>query len=329
MKFEAHLVRSSRPRSLVPHDLPIRLDDEEIAYLCLLRGIHAEIAALTAPQRAAFDLETESAQVADPFYVFKNDYVVVRSELSERYDSVRKGSSFWGRYLHDADAPVDALENFDDGEVILADSSFKYPTQRHAESVYKYASYGRPTDQFLFLYHFLELDFDREVVSRIKALDEDNLHGVGQIIRDLGGGDELSRLQHILREVEPSEVWDHASVLKEHGEVAMRIFYEYGKDASPLKISDDFKVYFLESSLVRPDVFSELKVKNSLNLDFAKNFKQNLQRCVAYWIYRIRCCVAHNKLGEYHLMTRSDMEFMEGFALPLLRSLVKHRMSRV
>lgn len=41
----------------------------------------------------------------------------------------------------------------------------------------------------------------------------------------------------------------------------------------------------------------------------------------AYLIYRVRCSIAHSRIGE-HILTQSDEEFVANVAEPLLKSLL-------
>ncbi|MBB3844317.1 hypothetical protein [Xanthomonas arboricola] len=327
MSLKVLPIRSSRPRPSEPCDIPIRMGGEEIGFLCLLRGLEAQVSAMTQAQSAVLTIESGDIQLSGASYTFVGDYVVISADSIDMYDTARASSSFWGQYLHESDAPVGSLEVFRDDEVIQVDAACILPTERHAESLSKYASYGRPTDRFLFLYHFLELDFDREVVKRIKALDDNNLNGVGQIIREIGSGDEMSRLLHLVRDVPIDELESWASELKNHPRVSKSIFYEYGKDSNPVKLYEDFKCYFIDTTAVRNHIFSDAKVNARPTVDLCKDYNKSIRKCVAYWIYRVRCCVAHNKLGEYHLMSPEDMSFLERFAIPLLRVIVRYRMT--
>lgn len=329
MTFEVNSVRSSRPRPSQPQDIPIKLGEDEIGCLCLLRGLTGEISAFTDAQKAAFEFETSDVQLGSSTYTFRADYVVILKSRWADYGAMKSCSSFWGEYLHEDEAPSESVQQFNGNEIISVDRLCRIPTRRHAESMAKYASYGRPTDRFLFLYHFLELDFDREVVRRIKSLDENNLQGVGKIIRDLGVGDEMSRLVHVLREMPVLDICAAANALKLHGPIAKEIFYEHGKDGNPIKEYADFVSYFLETSAVNEFLISEQKRHKKISLDLSKDFATSMRKCAAYWVYRVRCCVAHNKLGEYHLTSAEDMEFVEGFALPLLKCMVGFRMKQV
>ena len=41
----------------------------------------------------------------------------------------------------------------------------------------------------------------------------------------------------------------------------------------------------------------------------------------AYCIYRVRCCISHNRIGEY-VMSNDDEGFVVEFAEPLLREVL-------
>jgi hypothetical protein len=46
----------------------------------------------------------------------------------------------------------------------------------------------------------------------------------------------------------------------------------------------------------------------------------------AYWVFRVRCCIAHHRIGEY-LLTQLDEEFVVEFAEPLLLGVLRSILS--
>lgn len=61
---------------------------------------------------------------------------------------------------------------------------------------------------------------------------------------------------------------------------------------------------------------------NLLNIVTEDKHSEFILRIVSYWIYRVRCSIAHNKIGEY-LLSWEDEEFLVKFAEPLLLEVLK------
>jgi hypothetical protein len=97
---------------------------------------------------------------------------------------------------------------------------------------------------------------------------------------------------------------------------ANTIFFEFGKDSNPYK--NEWKPFeaFVVSGFTQSNV-SSLR-KNGFTADQYNAF---IIETSAYWIYRVRCCIAHTKIGEY-VMSHEDEEFVARFAEPLLRSIL-------
>lgn len=326
-------VITSRPRTCEPLDVPIFIGGDEVGGLCVLRETRVQITALTDYQRAAFLLDAEDVEPHGGWYVFRSDYVVVRGEWWAEYYASIGTSAFWGQYVH-ADSPgFDTTIVVAENEKIEVDQREVQLTPRHQESLSKYAAYGRPTDRFLFLYHFMEIDFEREFVRRIKALDTEGSFNVGKILKEMGGNEELPRLNALVRDMPVAPLEATANILRNYMQVAESIFYEFGKDSNPLSEIADFRELFCQCPVVSEGALAEHKRNlGSISANITKNtetYSVAMRRLSAYWIYRVRCCIAHNKMGEYHMMTAADMDFIERFAIPLLRSMVSHRMAVV
>ena len=55
-----------------------------------------------------------------------------------------------------------------------------------------------PSQRFLHLYHYLELDYDYEIVKKIKLIDENNPKELWSILKM--SKDDIGRITHILSE---------------------------------------------------------------------------------------------------------------------------------
>lgn len=180
------------------------------------------------------------------------------------------------------------------------------------------------------LYHYLELDYDYEIVKKIKLIDENNPKELWSILKM--SKDDIGRITHILSEYDNIQGIERIfSILKKHEITASRIFYEYGKESNPLTDIEAFKQYFIQSPSISQTEFKRIKEANKFQDNFPGNpesYREKLVKLACYWIYRARCCVAHNKLGEYHLEKDDDIKFLIQFAEPLLVEMIKYRMTR-
>lgn len=325
----AYKIATSLTHRNAPYDTPIIMDSQEIGSLCLLSGLELEISALTDYQLAALNAETteEIKEISD-IYTFKNNYVVISSEWKDEYQKYKSNSSFWGEYCHIEELPSDTTIAPTPLSEITIEKSITARTTRHKDSLSKFATYSRPTDKFLFLYHCLEIDFDHEVVKKIRSLDDENPSELGIFLRNLKL-DDIDRLHQLIENIPAQRLEAHILKLRNHADTAKKIFYKYGKDSNPIKEESDFERYFITSAAISETEFIRLKSdkQNPTKLDPTKDYGKKLAKFSCYWIYRVRCCIAHNKLGEYHLHTQDDLNFIQDFAIPILKEIIKYRIS--
>src|SRR5690606_13362983 len=98
------------------------------------------------------------------------------------------------------------------------------------------------------------------------------------------------------------------TVLKDHQQPAIDVFYEYGKETNPLKDRETFLKMFIDPGVINRTSLDQIRRMHRLSANFTKSeaaYKSTLVKLSCYWVYRIRCCIAHNRLGEYHLHTPS------------------------
>ncbi len=122
--------------------------------------------------------------------------------------------------------------------------------------------------------------------------------------------EDIERLKSLfLNKLIPSRIIPFLNEIDHHRVIANKIFYDYGKDSNPIKQKTQFDAILDGGGFTL----------TNLNSVIGNNrFSDLIPKVVAYWIYRIRSSIAHNKLGEY-LMTVNDEEFIVQFAEPLIR----------
>lgn len=291
-------------------------------FLCLCKSLgHVDIGRITDAQYAAYVAEVPKEQYGLP-YRFEHDYVVLKKANYQSYVSeYMQSSPLWGGFVHldgtiMIPSPCVCIPN----ELVMV-PGIQVPTAFHSESVVRSVLEPFAFERFLKLYHLFELQFDLEVVDRIRGLGDD-LFGIATILNQYRRTD-CERLKSLIQEkcddiagiqqalngiLADQSLWDKGK----------EIFFAFGKEDNPFK--DD----------ARKAKFYSMMDRGGFSLDNARacnlasgerEFAAMVQNVATYWIYRVRCCIAHNRIGEY-VMTAQYEGFVTTFAEPLLRVLL-------
>jgi len=292
--------------------------------LCKRAGTSVDPSAFTLSQYAAYLLDTKSSGTAG-LYRFEYDYVVLRKEHLKMYlEKMKHSAPIWGAFVHadrQAALPQSAAVAV---TCIVAVPTICLPTPTHERLAMRSVVSATPSERFLQLYHQLELLFDWVIVQEIKQLSDD-LEGVGKVFSSYGSGDQqrlVSLLQGYLVSID-SLVNEHAS-LASYQSQAHTIFQDYSKEGNPLK-EGLWNEWIKCITSGKP---SEVNVKKfkALKAHDAATHRNLIVKLTAYFIYRVRCSVAHSKIGEY-VLRDTDEEFVVRFAEPLIRAVLKELMS--
>jgi hypothetical protein len=173
-----------------------------------------------------------------------------------------------------------------------------------------------PFNRFLKLYHLLELQFDMHTAYAIKKLLENGNKEkeISAMLKEYAKED-IRRFQSLIIErckdlVALVPLLNAVEPLKNK---AIAIFYDYGKESNPLAARTTF-----EKILETEGKFSE---DSSTPILGNINYSTMIPKLCAYWLYRVRNSIAHNKFGEY-IMGADDEEFIVDFAEPLLKGVI-------
>ncbi|MGC5326619.1 hypothetical protein [Brevibacillus sp. SYSU BS000544] len=282
-------------------------DGNEIGCLCLKRSF--DISELSDYRFVAYLIDVDYNNFLNTNYEYNDSYVVINEEFYDDYiQHYKDTSSLWGKFSHEIlSMPVNRTE-----AKILAIKNINLPTKYHIENCIRAINEPYAFERFLKLYHLLELIFDYDLVQDIKALNED-IKDAGKLIMEYKRED-INRLKWIFekRLKNLDQIVSKLNHIQNYMDKAYDIFYHYGKESNPIKKYDDFE------EIIKLGGFEYSQLKQH----YAKNYgeeqhKQFIINVAAYWIYRIRCCIAHNKIGEY-IMESKDEEFVNSFAEPLL-----------
>ena len=257
---------------------------------------------------------------------FECDYLLIdKDRLREYRLDFLDSSAIWGGFQH-LQGPIKTAPSILTPYQIIAKKDIKLPTPMHMEAASRSVSQPQAFERFLKLYHILELSFDLEIVHRINRLGAD-LNGIGEILSNYSAK-EFNRLSQIIgRSTNPpiiAQCLNQLCLDAQWYPKIQRIFFDYGKESNPLDMKGEEFIRAIAATGFTLQTTIDLGVikRSNSNTDQQKRFEALAKKLAAYWIYRVRCSIAHNRIGEY-VMTSSDEHFVAFFAEPLLRCVLE------
>jgi hypothetical protein len=294
------------------------MDEEELEFgeiLYLQKQSFMEVTGMTEFQYSCLLLETETEEISESDYQFKYDYLIIKKEKLNRYLTEYKSNSpIWGGFFHIDELPNNEFNKTISVTKIIANKNISL-INNYKEILEQVVLEPNPFNRFLRLYHLLELQFDMHTAYLIKKMLDDGgkEKEISETLRDYARED-IERLKSIFKtKVDKTKLEPYLSTLLGHKEVAKKIFYYKEKDSNPFRSIEKFDKLFIRTSI------------NETNFDAAfgsTSYDKKIIATIAYWIYTIRNCIAHNKLGEY-VIGKDDEDFVVEFAEPLIREIVK------
>ena len=262
-----------------------------------------------------FLTESPTEIIHEEKYKFLYDYVVIKKEKLKVYlDDYKNKSSIWGGFFHVEDLPSNNFSKtiiyneFVAKKVVEIDKSF------FVDTLELILVETNPFNRFLKLYHLIEMQFDMHTAVKINSLltEGNREKEISRTLRDYNRED-IERLKSLFNtKLDCSSFVKLMDNIIGFKRIANSIFYEYGKDSNPIKQKTQF------DSIVDKGSFNQVNINSVLGNN---RFDEIVPKIIAYWIYRVRSSIAHNKLGEY-FMSVSDEEFIIDFAEPLIREVI-------
>lgn len=299
-------------------DTDISIYDElnnEVGVLCFTKDLgETNWRELTEYQFIAFLSEANYATREDPF-TFENNYILIKDAfLGEYLEKFEKTAPIWGGFSH-LDQQEILTQKITVQRIDLA--AISLPNNLFLENAKRSVLQPFAHERFLKLYHLLELRFDSDIVQEIQALDlEVNPEKIGEIFNDYSRYDEFDRLKRIIQSNcnGIGKLVGCLNLLNGYQPLASNILFKFGKKGSN-PIDDEAK--FRD---VCPHGFSEQQLR-AHRIGF-HDYNKFITHFSAYCIYRVRCSVAHSRIGEY-IMSHGDETFIVDFAEPLLKEIIK------
>lgn len=289
-----------------------------LATLCFTRARgNASPVSLTKYQYVAFLADADLAEVEEPRYNFKRDYVVVeQGRLKEYINHYKSSSIIWGMFSHDV---ISSMEQPRVVEKVVALPDLCTPTTHHGEVFGRYIMATNPLERYLRLYQSMELLFDYVIFKRVQLLGN-NLEGFSRLMSE-HGRTELDRLKAIVREFcsNPSNMAKMIELSASFPAVRDDIFHIYTKSGDPVADPDKWNKL---KQIIDDGSLTETELRQQRLITNQASFQQFIADLAAYWIYRVRSSIAHNRVGEF-LLQDCHADFITDFAEPLLTEAVK------
>ncbi|WP_219375365.1 hypothetical protein [Bacillus mycoides] len=299
------------------------LDSEgkEIGRICFRRQVSID-SEFTDYQLIAFAFDVQLSEYRAGKVSLEKDYLVIQYEMFNEYlEKYFDSAPVWGNFSHQTSRKSPYSNNI---EKIIAEEKVTLPTEHHKETIMRAIQQPFGFERFLKSYHMLELLFDLDLVNEIQTLGSD-LKGIGKIMQEYSKKEEIYRLQKIVSH--RCKNFDTiASILnrvKEYIDLAKEIFFDFGKESNPIKpTSNKTTIEIFDDILSNDEPFEYENLKSCLNnVNNREQYNNFILKISTYFIYRVRCSIAHHKIGEY-MMSYDDEEFVVEFAEPLLKSLI-------
>lgn len=250
---------------------------------------------------------------------FKCHFLLVRQEFFVDYvNKFKDSSALWGGFTHEE--PVISFSRKITS--ISVRSSIFIPSDRHAKSLPTAIASSTGFERFLKYYHQIELLFDIIFVAKIKKLPP-SISGFGDVMKDYQRK-ECDILKSICKDYIQNS-GDILNVLRGCAPFVMEmklIFQDNGKESNPVK--DERWSTLIQFLQLNSAIQTHAKAKEDklINVATAEVLNDYLANLVAYWIYRVRCSIAHNREGEF-IFEHSHEKFVVEFAEILLKEVIQ------
>ncbi|MGY5341753.1 hypothetical protein ACXFAU_04770 [Paenibacillus glucanolyticus] len=249
-------------------------------------------------------------------YMYKYDYVIIEEQFYSDYLSkYYETSALWGGFVHIEQSTSSSFTK--KITEVTAIDNISLPTNYHKDSVTRAIKEPFAFERFLKKYHLIELLFDYDFVENIRNLGTD-LKGIGQLLSDYNSK-EINRLKSVVsnRVTDVSKISNALNRIDGYMRQAETVFYDYGKESNPIKDIDKFKDIMALGGFTFDNVRSHIGSVNT-----TAKYEELIINVACYWIYRIRCCSAHNKIGEY-IFDSNDEEFVAVLGEGLIDKIVQ------
>ncbi|MEQ9882194.1 hypothetical protein ABRP83_08450 [Pectobacterium brasiliense] len=307
--------------------------DNEIGIICLRENeVSTEFDSLTIPQYICSIVDSELNRDEDNSCLlslsftpgFSKSYVLLNEELELYYiNNFQDTAPLWGGFSH-----TSAISSYssEDKVKIKAIKGLHIPTKEHTSKLIDAINSTNGFDRFLKKYHLLELLYDYICVIKLKTLPP-SIKEFRNIMLSYDK-EEISSLKNLMGDyvTEIGGILDSMYKLIPFLDLAKDIFQHYSKDSNPLKDPVRWS-RFIEIISASNASYDNYKSKFGNNKT-ADEYRKDILNIAAYWIYRMRCSIAHNKIGEFIFDSQQEIFIVE-FGENLIDEITKQLFSNI
>lgn len=299
----------------------------ELGMLCIADGSDISISELTEFKVIAVhldwlrsELESDLNFSSTSSFRIENSYLFVHIDKYEEYQgNYKEGAPIWGGFSHS-----EPNEKHQDSiSEISAVKGIKMPTFEHEMKLSKIISSSDGFERFLSKYHLLELLYDYVCVAKLRSVTE--VKDFRDIMTSYGR-EEIKNLKSLIIDYvsDISGLLDIIPKIIDYEASAVDIFQNHSKDSNPLKsgTSWDKFITVINSNKLTCSNMSEKDARFISGIEQEPKFREVILNICSYWIYRIRCSIAHNKIGEY-IFSNEDEKFVILFGEKILDEVIK------
>lgn len=290
-----------------------------MGYLVFTKSIYIfDIAGLGEEQLLIYltEIDLTSTSIGSD-YQFANDYLVIdASNLNMYLTKYFITAPLWGRFCH---LSLTAVPHKNPSPYIKAfDADFTKSTFADI-TINQAVNQYFPPERFLKFYHVLEADFDYIIADKLRTISPSASSTLGELVNAFGKS-EYERLVYILDEriTDLTLLVTQLDLIVYHKVKAETIFYTFTKPTNPLKDVASFQLLCSRGGFS----IANFSGVSGINISGPLNYRTFIIKLTAYWIYRIRCCIAHKKIGEYIIQPNDEVLLVE-FAEPLIREIIR------
>lgn len=299
----------------------IELNGVIIGDLFYLKDLSLEISSMSIFQFYAFLNECTIPDLQLQNFTFKSNYLVVHKDYIDdfhlKYSST---SAVWGGFkILENQSVINYYKKAI--PVITIPDELKELDPYAQDSVYRALDQKHSFERFLKLYHLLELEFDYSLIKRIQSLNiATHSNFIGSLLNEYKRTENDRLLDLISSKCHDTiSLSEKLNKIKPFQALGEEIFIRFGKEkTSSLYLNDLIKYNSLLSDV---DAFRNPNYIKAITNIQPNDYNKFIHTVTAYWIYRIRCSIAHFKIGEY-ILTRDKEDFIVEFAEPLIKEVL-------
>jgi hypothetical protein len=255
-------------------------------------------------------------------HVEDRSLLLVDAHFSEEYiKRYKSGSEFWGGFSHRVINTVCSPSI----SRMRATANIHLPTREHETKAFYAVSSENTFTRFLNKYHIIELLFNYLIVARLRVA-KDDLREFRDLMSSYSQGKEIELLRSIitLYITDAGLLAEKMYLFKPYQDLVEKVFKNAKSgDSNPFKNDDMWDKFWkalTESKLTRADIASDNSLKfHDVSSD--QKFLEAVCKITSHWIYRVRCSIAHSKIGEF-IFADSDESFVLDAAEPLLDEVI-------